>query len=42
MDRDHLGGYTKGGPDNVLQDVQMASAGAAPLTSLAPTADPMS
>jgi hypothetical protein len=23
MDRDHLGGYTKGGPDNVLQEVQM-------------------
>jgi len=23
MDRDHLGGYTKGGPDNLLQEVQM-------------------
>ena len=23
MDRDHLGGYTKGGPDNVFQEVQM-------------------
>jgi len=25
MDRDHLGGYTKGGPDNVLQVVQMGA-----------------